>query len=471
MGKHVNRSRKRAISRRTFLQGSMAAAGLTILPSHAAPRAEEARPDNRVAPNDKIQLACVGLGGMGGSIGRSMGGSDLTEVVALCDVDLGGRTEAIRQAFPDAPVYQDFRELFAEHGDAIDAVTIGTPDHTHFPIAMQAMALGKHVYLEKPLALTFRQVELLMEAQQRFGVVTQMGNQGHGQRRFMQFKTWMDAGIINDVTRIDAWLTNTQRWDLLHDGAWDIPEGEPVPEHLDWELWHADQPEERPYSWKFHPFAWRNWHDLGTSLFADWGAHLLSDAHQFLELGLPTEIELEHPEEPTEHLFPTAARVRQTFPERNGMPSVTLTWHNSRDAEQLPEAPPGLERDELNFAGRLLYGGDDLVFYGKEHHDELEILPEARREEMAPDLPEYGTTSGHHENFLHACRGEEETRSSFDVAGPITQVLLLGAIAQRVGGTLTFDPETKRFLDSDEANALLEGPSPREGWEAFYEMV
>ncbi len=472
MKRKMNTAGNGGVSRRTFLQSGIAAAaaGLTILPSHAAPRTRNSRFAERVPPNEKIQLACVGLGGMGRSIGRSMGGSDLTEVVALCDVDLTNQTEELRETYPDAPVYQDFRAMFAEHCDAIDAVTIGTPDHTHFPIAMQAMAMGKHVYLEKPLALTFRQVELLMEAQRRFGVVTQMGNQGHSGGRYMQFKTWSEAGVIRDVTRIDAWLTDTQRWDLLHDGTWDIEMSEPIPDGMDWDLWHADKRETRPYSWRLHPFAWRNWIGFGTGLFADWGSHLLADAHQFLELGLPIEIALEHPEEPTEHLFPRASRIRLEFAARNNKPPLTLTWYDDRGKEQGPATPPGFE-GELHFAGRLLYGADDLVFYGREHHDELTIVPESRMKAMAADLPEYGTTSDHHENFLRACRGEEETRSSFDVAGPITQVLLLGALAQQIGGTLTFDPVSKCFPDNPEANALLDGPAPRDGWETFYAMV
>jgi predicted dehydrogenase len=471
MGANTKDAGGPGISRRKFLQGSVAAAaGLTILPGHAAPRARAARPDNRVPPNEKIQLACVGMSGMGGAIARGMGGSDLTEVVAMCDVDLGGRTEGLRETFSDAAVYQDFREMFAEEGGNIDAVTIGTPDHSHFAIAMLAMSMGKHVYMEKPLAQTFRQLSLLMEARERFNVVTQMGNQGHGGGQFMQFKTWTEAGIIRDVTRIDAFLVNPPHW---HDG-WEsgqLPEEEPVPDTLDWELWHADKPETQPFSWRFHPEYWRNWHYFGNGLFGDWGAHIIDTAHRFLELGLPAEVALESPEEPTEYIFPQASRLRLEFPERNGRPPLTLTWSDGPGEQYGPELPPDSGITDLHSAGKIIYGGDDLIFYGGSHGSQLEIFPAERRAEIAGDLPEFGSTSGHHENFLRACKGEEETRSHFGVAGALTQVFTLGVIAQRLGGTLAFDPETQRFPDNDEANALLDGPEPREGWEEFYNLV
>jgi predicted dehydrogenase len=355
--------------------------------------------------------------------------------------------------------------MFDAAGDSFDAVVVCTPDHAHFPAAMHAMARGKHVYVEKPLAQSFREVDLLMAMADRTGVATQMGNQGHSGNNYFQFKAWTEAGVIKDVTRIDAFMNASRRWH-----GWTVdgyPSGEPVPAGLNWDEWLAARPA-RPYSTKLHPLTWRGWFDFGTGAFGDWGAHILDTAHQFLDLGLPHTIEAVHREGVSPFVFPQASTIRFEFAARGAMPPVEVIWRDGLGNR--PPLPPQLGPDATltEEAGKFIYTRD-LVFKGGTHGDTLRIVPETRMQEMAATLPRIASGfSDHATNFVRACQGVEESRSPFRVAGPLTQVFLLGIVAQRLGGRLTFDVARREFVDNQAANDLLLGPPARAGWEIFY---
>jgi len=452
------------LTRRQFVASSSAAlaaaATVSFVPRHVLGG------PNFVPPSEKIQLAIIGCGHQGGGIGRTIGRHQYVQVTACCDVYMtDGRTKAVRENFPDAKQFQDFREMFATMEGDIDACTVGVPDHAHFPIAITAMSKGKHVYVEKPLAHTFHECELLMNAAKKYGVATQMGNQGHSGGNFHQFKAWTEAGIIKNVTHIDAHMTKGRRWH-----GWKIdgyPTGEPTPEGMDWDTWSATRTK-RDYSNRYDPGNWRSWFDYGNGAFGDWGPHILDTAHRFLELGLPTEIEAVKLEGPNPYIFPQASTIAFRFPTRGDKPACEVVWYDGRGNE--PKRPDVLEADrKITAPGKIIYG-EDLTFMGGTHGATLRVIPEAKMKEIAADVPKItGKHSGHHDNFVLACRGEEQCRSSFDISGPLTQVFMLGVIAQRLGGKLKFDPASKRFTNSDEANALLQR-TPRAGWESFYKL-
>jgi predicted dehydrogenase len=349
----------------------------------------------------------------------------------------------------------------------IDAVCVATPDHSHFPVAMEVMRRGKHIYLEKPLAHTFQEVELLMAMAAKSGVVTQMGNQGHSGNNYFQFKAWTEAGIIKDVTRIDAFMNASRRWH-----GWKVtgfPDAEPLPPGLDWDAWHAARPV-HPFSARLHPQNWRSWFHYGSGAFGDWAPHMLDTAHRFLDLGLPHTIEAVRRDEPSPFIFPQASTIRFEFAARGAMPPVEVFWYDGqKNRPPLPgELGPGAILAEEN--GKFLYSRT-LVFKGGTHGDTLRILPESRMQEMAASLPKIaGGFSDHAVNFVRACQGTEEARSPFSVSGPLTQVFILGIIAQRLGGTLKFDCGKRQFTGNAEANALLAGPPPRKGWEGHYRV-
>lgn len=423
-------------------------------------------PHRVLGANEKVNVACIGIGGQGAGDCKWLASTNLANIVALCDVDTSKRTAEIRGLNPDAKTYTDFRQLFAEMGDQIDAALVCVPDHSHFPVAMLAMSLGKHVYVEKPLANTFREAELLIAAEQRYGVAAQMGNQGHSGANYFQFKEWVEAGIIKDVTRVDAYMNDKRRW---HGWSFDAyPAGEACPATFDWERWLTVGPEQ-PYSKYLANGNWRGWFDYGNGAFGDWGPHTLDTVHRFLELGLPTEIEARRRDKAKNLIFPLASTIRFHFPARGDKPPVDITWYDG--ADNLPPRPPELEEGrEIEKCGKIIYS-KELVFKGTTHGSALRIIPEQKMKDLAEQLPRTrGKNSSHMQNFLLACKGEEQTRSNFAVAGPLTQVFLLGVLAQRFGDKLLFDPATKRITNHEVADRMLAGPPPRPGWEEFYRL-
>jgi predicted dehydrogenase len=473
-----------AIGRRGFLKGMLtasAAAPFLIMPNRAkAAQSGAAAPV--LAPSERVNLACCGIGNRGADDVESMAATGLANLVAFCDVDMGGpQTQKILKKYPDVPRFQDFREMLDKMGKQIDAVCIGVPDHTHFPIAMLAMSMGKHVYVEKPMGHTFQEVDLMMRAEKKYKVAAQMGNQGHSGANYFQFKAWVEAGIIKDVTKITAFMNSARRWHGWNVSA--LPNEEPIPETLDWDKWLATA-EFHKYNRKYVQGDWRCWYDFGNGALGDWGAHILDTAHQFLDLGLPMEVSAVKLEGPNPYIFPQGSTLLFRFPARNGMPPVDVTWYDG--VKNLPPLPEGFGTSKLSedvpapssgsldtaklAPGKVIYGGD-LTFKGGSHASTLEIIPASKMKEMAPRLPKVPRgNSDHHKNFLLACKGQEKCRSSFDIAGPLSQVLVLGVLAQRLNTQLTFDRTTHQITNNAVANQLLVGPPPRKGWDQYYKM-
>lgn len=467
------------LSRRSFVKQSVIAAGAVMLSNSVLGKV------NLAKPNERVNLACVGLGNRAAEIIKELYTTGLCNIVALCDVDLGAKhTQEILGMFPDAPQFKDFRVMFDKMGNQIDAVSIGTPDFSHFAITMLALDLGKHVYVEKPMARTFLEVELMTEkARKNPKLATQMGNQGHSEANYFQFKTWKDAGIIKDVTRIDAHMNMPRRWH-----GWDVnmkgfPAAEMIPETLDWDLWQM-QTIGHNYNKDFVNGQWRCWYDFGMGALGDWGAHILDTAHEFLDLGLPTEVSAVKLDGYNSYFFPMSSTLKFHFPKRKKMPAVDINWYDGLD--NLPPIPEGygvsgldpnipppstgkLEPAKLN-PGKIIYG-KDLIFKGGSHASTLQIIPEPRAKEMESRLPEVPKSpSNHFANFLKGCKGEEKTRSAFEIAGPLSQVFCLGVIAQRLNSKLVLNTQTKEIVNDKFANALLAGPPPARGWEQYYKM-
>jgi predicted dehydrogenase len=387
--------------------------------------------------------------------------------------------QELPQVYPKARFFTDFREMFDKMGDEIDAVQISTPDHSHFSIAMLAMSLGKHVYVEKPLAHSFGQCERLIDLSKRSGVATQMGNQGHSGANYFQFKAWLEAGVIKDVTRITAHMNKSRRWHPWGTGI-NTYESEPLPEGMAWDLWLNTAPE-NPFSGKLHPGNWRGWYAYGSGAFGDWGPHILDTCHRFLKLGLPSKVTAVKRKGLSELVFPVESTIRFSFPERHGMPACDVTWYDGQ--KNIPEVEEEygelvIDKEsgkksrkpvELKRPGKIIYS-KELVFQGGSHSDPLMVLPREKYLDMRRSLPTFPQkNSNHYENFLLACKGEEKTRSPFQVSAPLAQVFNLGVIAQRLGGELAFDRKKKKFKGNNLANAMLD-PEPRRGWEEYYKL-
>ncbi len=467
--------------RRSFLKGVLTAGAATVFTPRLLLAADGASV-SKVPASGKVNLACCGIGNRGGEIIKALHATGLANIVALCDTDMGApHTRSVLELFPSVPRFQDFRVMFDKMGKQIEAVSVGTPDFSHFPIAMLAMSLGKHVYCEKPMGQSFRQIELMMRAAKKFNVVTQMGNQGHSEANYFQFKAWVDAGIIKNVTKITAFMNNPRRWHGMKVNGY-LPE-QPIPETLDWDCWLATA-QYHPYNKGYVNGDWRSWYDFGDGALGDWGAHIFDTAHEFLKMGLPTEVEAVMLEGWSPYIFPQASTLAFRFPRRGHLPPVELTWYDG--VKNLPSLPAsfgdavvdpnipapskGAIDTKVHPPGKVIYG-EGLTFKGGSHGSILEIIPKSKALEMADKLPPVPRSpSNHFKNFLLSCKGEEHTRSPFSVAGPLCQTMALGIVAQHVNAKLAFDPATQRITNHKVANELLAGVPPRKDWEQFYKI-
>jgi predicted dehydrogenase len=472
--------------RRKFLKNSLFTAGaITVLPSSVVfARGEKPGKQGSSLPSGKINMAFCGIGNRGGQILREFMGTGLVNNVAMCDVDMGAEhTLKSLEQYPDVPRFQDFRKMFDKMGKDIDAVCVGTPDFSHFPITILAMSLGKHVYVEKPLTRTFYESELLMEAEQKYKVVTQMGNQGHSEANYFQFKAWVEAGIIEDVTKVNAHMNGRRRWHGWDTSMKSFPDGQPLPETLDWDLW-LNTAQFHEYHKDFINGQWRCWYDFGMGALGDWGAHIIDTVHEFLDLGLPYEVDPVMLEGHNPLFFPQASTIAFKFPKRKKMPPLTINWYDG--AGNFPELPEGFGASELDAnipdastgkikaaklnPGKEIYG-KDLTFKGGSHGSVLTIIPPEAAKDMESQLPEVPQSpSNHFANFAKACMGQEKTRSPFSISAPLSQVFVLGTLAQRLGTRIEFDRKKKEVVNNVFANQLLVGPPPRKGWEEFYRL-
>jgi len=473
--------------RRTFLKAmglSAASFALNGLGgAMASPLAKETAAGNA---KDKVRIAYIGIGNRGEQNIDEFARTGMVEVTALCDIDMGAsHTRKVMNMYPKAKRFRDFRDMFEKAAGDFDAVCVSVPDHMHFPIAMMALANGKHIYLEKPMCRTFLEGELMMEmARKNPHVVTQVGNQGHSEGNYFQFKAWKDAGIIKDVTAITAHMNNPRRWHGFDSNMPHMPGFEQMPENIDWDTWTGPCTY-HGYSGKYHQGNWRCWYDYGMGALGDWGAHLLDTAHEFLELGLPYEIDMQYANGHNSYFFPYSSTILFRFPARKGMPPCDVTWYDGID--NLPPLPANYGASEYNpdvpatnqgntpvsqlNPGKIIYGRD-LTFKGGSHGSTLSIIPSPNAADIASKLPEVPKSpSNHYENFLLACQGLEKTRSPFEINGVLSQVFCLGVIAQRLNTRLFFDPRIKQFTNNAFANAMLSGMPPRKGWEDFYNMV
>lgn len=473
-------------SRRSFLKHALLLSVATALPTIWTKASGKTAPVSGLAnAGERVNLACIGIGNQGGSDVMSLFNTGLANIVAFCDVDMGApHTLKVLEQFPDVPRFQDFRMMFEKMGSQIEAVSVGVPDHSHFPIVMMAMGLGIHVYVEKPMARTFNEIELMMQAAKKHNkVVTQMGNQGHSEANYFQFKAWTEAGIIKDVTAITAHMNSARRWHGWDTTIKNFPPAQPIPGTLDWDIW-LGVTQQHDYNKDFVNGQWRCWYDFGLGALGDWGAHIIDTAHQFLNLGLPYEVSMLKAEGHNPFFYPMSSTILFKFPERGSMPPLDITWYDG--VNNIPSVPAGYGVSELDpnipptsvgkiqpaklNPGKIIYS-KELTFKGGSHGSTLSIIPAEKAKEMESKLPEVPKSpSNHYANFLKACKGEERTRSPFEIAGPLSQIFSLGVMAQKLNTKLEFDRETKKITNNKLANELLVGLPPRKGWEQYYKV-
>ncbi|MBW8015880.1 MAG: Gfo/Idh/MocA family oxidoreductase [Planctomycetes bacterium] len=450
---------KDKLSRRNFLKTSGAAAGaafaFNIVPSSVF---------GADAPSNKLNIAGIGIGGMGfGNLNGCAG----ENIVALCDVDSGGHTAGARKKFPKAKVFKDFRVMFDKMDKDIDAVIVATPDHTHAVITMEAMRRGKHVYCQKPLTHTVFESRKIAEAAKTFGVVTQMGNQGHSSNNTRKLKEWLEDGAIGDVKQVYGWTDRPVGGQVYSDFAVkarskDTP---PIPDTLNWDLWLGPVAH-RPYHPDYVPTKWRAWQDFGTGPLGDMGCHILDPSFWALDLGAPESVQAttSHWEKDVmNETFPRASIVRFKFPARGKRPPVKLTWSDGR---LLPPVPEFFESGrKFTRSGALLIGEKGGIMHGSHGAGGMRIVPEVQHREYkkpAEKYPRVGTW--HVKDWLRACKGGRACCSPFEYGAALTEMALLGMCAIRMPNKLLkWDTKALKFTNNEKANELLH-IDYRKGW-------
>jgi len=443
---------KQTISRRRFLGGAAAGAALfTIVPRHVLGG------PGYTPPSEKLNIAAVGVGGKGSSDVDSVKSEN---IVALCDVH-DSRGAGTFERYPGARRYRDFRVML-EREKGIDAVIVSTPDHTHAVVAMAAMALGKHVYVQKPLTHSVYEARRLAEAARKHGVATQMGNQGQASERTRRVCELIQDGAIGAVHAVHVWTDRPARG--LFETYW--PQGigrpekkPPVPDDLAWDLWLGPAPA-RPYHGAYAPFRWRGWWDFGTGALGDIGCHSLDPVFRALRLGAPLSVQATSTRV-NEETYPLASIVTYGFGARGELPPVKLTWY---DGGLKPPRPAELGEGVETGTNGTLYVGESGVMLGET------IYPESRRDSYTPAPKTIPRSPGHYREWLAACKGGAPAGANFDFAGPLTEAVLLGNVALRkrlreqlTEQVLEWNPKELTFTNLPEADECLRRPY-REGW-------
>jgi predicted dehydrogenase len=448
------KSVSKKLTRRQFT-GLLGAASLfTIVPRHVLGG------PGVISPNDKINLAGIGVGGQGGNDLHEINGTGGVNIVALCDVDDNQAAETFKK-YPDAKRYKDFRKMFDEMEKQIDAVLVATPDHTHAVAAIAAIKRGKHVYCEKPLAHSIHEVRELMKAAKEHNIVSQLGNQGHSYESCRILCEWIWDGAIGKVHTIDCGC------EAINSGLkrlGDLKETPPVPGTLDWDLWLGPA-KERPYHPAYLPGKWRGWTPFGNGTIGDWTCHVVDPVFWALDLGAPKTIlaEVSNYDFKTQgDAYPWGEKVTFEFPATDKRGPITLNWHSG--TREIPR-PLELESNrKMEKTGAVVIGDKGVITYGSHGAGGVRLIPEAKMKEYKRPAASLPRVKSHHQDWIDAIRNGQKAGSDFSYGGPLTELALLGIIAVRFPGQkLEWDAKNMKFPNCPDANYFL-NPPYRAGW-------
>ncbi len=447
-------------TRREFLgTAAAAAAGVMVVPRHVIGG------KGYTAPSDKLNIGGVAVGGKGFS---DIQQASTENIVALCDVDdekmaaflkSDQHTDERKAMYEKSAKFNDWRRMLDKVKD-LDAITVSTPDHNHAVIAMAAMKMGKHVFIQKPLTHTIKEARMLAEEATKRNLVTQMGNQGHSKEGARLICEWIWDGAIGDVSEVHVW-TNRPIWPQGVDAPKEIPS---CPSNLNYDVWLGPAPW-RPYHPAFSHFVWRGWWDYGTGALGDMGAHLIDQPFWALKLGHPTTVQTSSSKY-NKDSFPLAEIVTYEFPARGNMVPVKMVWY---DGGLTPARPAILEQGRMmgDDGGGVLFVGSKGMIMCSTYGDNPRILPEKLMQDYKRPEKTIPRSPGIMEEWVAAIKaGKKSTTDIPTYSGPLTEVMLLGVVALRFKDSKTvlqWDSAKMEFPNLPEANPFVH-KAYREGW-------
>ena len=444
-------------SRRNFLKSTtFASTGLLFIPDFL-----------KNPPNNRLNIAVIGVGGRGKA---NWGKVPKENIVALCDVDNSMASSGYR-LFPKARKFRDFRVMFDQMAKQIDAVIITTPDHTHFAATMIAMELGKHVYVEKPLAHNVWQLRTLKKAAKYYKVVSQMGNQGHTTNGIRLIKEWYDQGVLGKVREVHAWHGKFK----FGPGKYFTkpktfpPGSDPVPKHLDWDLWLGPA-KFKPFNYAYAPRSWRGFYDFGNGQLGDWSCHTLDGPFWALNLGMPYLATADVPNPKTEYGFVADESVTTLkFHARGSQPPVTLKWYEGGiQPDVKPQNKPEWKIKGFDNSGMMMIGDKNTLITGSRPNFGPRLLLETEDWEDFKKNPPERTIKRTYENgpveeWVDAIKQNTLPGSNFDYSASLTEMALVGVLAQRFATKIEYDADKMKITNRPDINAYIKEPT-REGW-------
>ncbi len=422
------------MKRRSFIKRTAAFSSVTLLPSAVWARIKAGN----------LRTAHIGVGGMGFADLESIASHDSAVVSALCDVDSNSLARA-SSAFPKAKTFADYRVLFDQLRNEIDAVIVSTPDHTHAPASLMAMELGKPVYCQKPLTHHISEARAVRKMAEDKNLVTQMGIQIHSFKEYRSAVKLIQDGIIGKVHTVRAW--SPKNWG--YNGP--APAGsDPVPESLDWNLWLGTAPE-RPYKEGFyHPVNWRKVLDYGCGTLGDMGVHIFDTPYTALALDVPQTVMTEcrppngfgHPQNNVvTYEFPGTAYTTDT---------LKWVWYDGPGAPADHEDLKLPNEDQLPEQGSMFIGEKGRLLLP--HWLFAKLIVDGEYEDITyPELEE----QDHYHQFVDACMDKDKTSAPFSYAARLTEAILLGVLANRFPGQTLHWNQEKRTFDESQPNEYL----------------
>ncbi len=405
----------------------------------------------------QLRVAVIGCGGRGYSVIAALKHVPEVRFVAFCDVDDVRAAKAYKE-YPAVPRFRDYRVMFDKMGKDIDAVTVATPDHMHYPIAAWAIANGKHVYCEKPLTRTIWEAEELKRLAKEAGVITQMGNQGHTNEGWRLIREWYEADILGDIEEIHIW-TNRPVWPQ---GDLKMPPAQPVPATLDYDLWQGVAPYQ-PYNSAILPFKWRGMRNYGTGAAGDMACHFLDVPYSAFDLGFPVEV-IGNSTPFNDYSWPKEASSVMTFMNKRGVDNrIRLHWYDGgRKPKSIKRVDPAFLADPRNNNATFIVGTNETV-YTNEYGQNTRIWPASRMKEMLKanafpkkTVPRSIAQGNPHKEWALCCVEGKQSVGNFDYAAPFTEMALLGMIAICCPNVpLSYDPKTMSFVNYPKADKYI----------------